>query len=139
MPGLSLTLRRDEISPELTRLASDSLRRRILGGIGTLMVSLSQRSFDEPSLRPSSWPRRKDSKPHPLLIKSGDLRQGIHMQVTSDSVEFGSPKPYAAYQQLGSKDGRTPPRPFFPFLDDELTGHAQEEIKDIVDALVGNV
>jgi phage gpG-like protein len=138
MPGLSLTLRRDEISPELTRLASDSLRQRILGGIGTLMVSLSQRSFDEPSLRPAPWDKRKDKKPHPLLKRpSPQLWPSIHSQVIGDGVKFGTQVPYAGFLQMGTS--RMVARPFFPVLNGELTGHAQEEIKDIVDALVGNV
>lgn len=142
MPGIHITLRRDDISPDLERLASDNLRQRILNGVGTLFGSLAQRAFDEPSLRAKSWPARKSGGSNPLLIKSGDLRQSIHSHVQGDSVVVGSPKAYAAVHQLGSSksSGRgsgIPARPFFPIDGDELTANAREEMKDIVDALIG--
>jgi phage gpG-like protein len=138
--SLTLTLKLDEITPSLARLASSKTRQRILMGMGTALESLAVRAFDEPGLRPTAWPARKPRKnggSHPLLIKSGDLRQSIHSQLGTDAVKVGSAKPYAARHQLGSKDGSTPPRPFFPVLNDVLTGNAQAEIRDVVDALVG--
>lgn len=137
--AIAFQLKLDEITPSLANLADDNLKKKILLGVGTVIESLAVRAFDEPSLRPKAWPARKKSKAtNPLLIKSGDLRQSIHTQVQgSDSVKIGSPKVYAATHQLGSEDGSTPPRPFFPVLEDQLAGNAQAEIKDVVDALIG--
>ena len=135
--SLTLVLKRDDISPRLDALADDALKGRILLAAGTVIESHAVRAFDEPSLRPKSWPARKKAGKHPLLIKSGDLRQSIHTQVQgADSVKVGSAKKYAAAQQLGTDKG-IPPRPFFPVLEDQLTGHAREEIRDVVNALVG--
>ncbi len=137
MSDLSLDLRVDHISPSLARLASQKLRDQMLMGIGTVIVSHSQRAFDEPQLRPAPWAKRKDPKPkHPLLIKSGDLRQGIHAtKAGSDTIRIGSPTPYAATHQLGR--GAIAARPFMPFLNDQLTGNAKMEIQDVLSALIG--
>lgn len=140
---LTFTLRVDDISPSLSRLASEQLKEKLLMGAGTVIQSLAQRAFDEPALRPKSWPARKTAGSHPLLIKSGDLRQGIHVQKTgADTVRVGSPTKYAAHQQLGSPktSGRgsgVPARPFFPVLNDQLTGNATQEINDVLSALIG--
>lgn len=141
--SLTLELKRDDISPSLAKLADDDLKKKILLGVGTVIESHAVRAFDEPSLRPKAWPARKKAAKHPLLIKSGDLRQSIHTQVQgSDSVKIGSPKVYAAVHQLGSDktSGRgsgIPARPFFPVIENQLTGDVREEIQDVVDALIG--
>lgn len=135
--ALAFTLKLDDITPSLDALASDDLKTRMLDAAGTLIGSMAQRAFDEPALRPRSWVARKDKKPHALLIKSGDLRQGIHHQVSGDTVAVGSPKQYAAVHQLGSRNGSTPERPFFPVLNDQLTGEATAELDDIMAALIG--
>lgn len=137
MASLSFDLTLDDISPSLARLGTQKLRDRLLMGMGTVLVSHAQRAFDEPQLRPTPWAKRKDPKPkHPLLIKSGDLRQGLHLvKAGKDTVRVGSPTPYAATHQLGR--GAILARPFFPVLDDQLTGNARMEIQDAVDALIG--
>ncbi|MBE7497084.1 MAG: phage virion morphogenesis protein [Verrucomicrobiaceae bacterium] len=143
MPGLSLHLHKDEISPSLDALAAPALKQRMLDAAGTLITSLAQRAFDEPSLRPSSWPRRKDKLPHPLLVRSGDLRASLYHKVNGDEVVIGSPKKdYAAHHQLGSSkaSGRgsgIPARPYFPVLNGQLTDEAVAELDDIMSALIG--
>jgi len=134
---ISLTLKIDEISPSLDKLASSKLKRRMLDAAGTLISSMGQRAFDEPGLRPSSWPARKDKKPHALLIKSGDLRQSLHHEVQGDTVRIGSPKAYAAVHQLGGKKRPIPARPFLPVLNGQLTGEAVEELNEVMSALIG--
>ncbi len=144
MSALSFDLKLDDISPSLSRLNSEKLRDELLMGIGTVIQSMAQRAFDEPGLRPTPWAQRKSGGAHPLLIKSGDLRQGIHViKAGADTVRIGSPTKYAAHHQLGSSksSGRgsgVPARPFFPVLNDQLTGNAKMEIKDVVDALIGS-
>jgi phage gpG-like protein len=109
----------------------------MLDAAGTLISSMGQRAFDEPGLRPSSWPARKDKKPHALLIKSGDLRQSLHHEVQGDTVRIGSPKAYAAVHQLGGKKRPIPARPFLPVLNGQLTGEAVEELNEVMSALIG--
>jgi len=138
MSDLSFDLKLDDISPSLARLGTQKLRDRMLMGIGTVIMSNAERAFDEPQLRPAPWAKRKDPKPkHPLLIKSGDLRKGIHVtKAGSDTIRVGSPTPYAATHQLGR--GAIKARPFFPVLNDQLTGNASMEIKDVLNALIGS-
>lgn len=137
--AIAFQLKIDEITPSLAALADDDLRKRILLAAGTVIESTAVRAFDTPGLRPKAWPARKQSKAaNPLLIKSGNLRQSIHTQMQGgDSVKIGTPVVYGAAHQLGSTKRGTPARPFFPVLQDQLTGHVQAEIKDVVDALVG--
>lgn len=138
--ALAFTVKTDEITPALDALADDKLKRRCVQAMATVVESFAVRAFDEPSLRPTSWPARKPSKAsNPLLIKSGDLRAGIHTQVLgNDSAKVGSPTAYAAAHQLGSSKKGIPPRPFFPVLENQLTGNANGQIRDVVDALIGN-
>ena len=90
-------------------------RTRALSAIGQHVASDATLAFRTASLRPSPWAPRKDTKAtHPLLIKSGSLRQSIRWRlIGSDAVVIGSPMKYAPYHQLGTK--KMPARPFFPF------------------------
>lgn len=92
-------------------------KRRALADIGTAVASRAQLAFRTASLRPAPWAPRKASKRddgHPLLIRSGNLRQSITWRLNgSDSVVVGAPVKYASYHQLGTK--KMPARPFFPF------------------------
>lgn len=138
MSALSLTLKVDNISPSLEALADPALKRKMLLAAGTLVESYAVRAFDEAGVRPTPWPARKNSKAaHPLLIKSGNMRQSIHTQVQgNDSVQVGASVPYAAAQQLGSKKKNISPRPFFPVLENQLTGQVDEELVDILSGIV---
>jgi len=87
---------------------------RALKDIGQHVASDATLAFRTASLRPSPWAPRKDTKAtHPLLIKSGSLRQSIRWRLDgTDAVVIGSPMKYAPYHQLGTK--KMPARPFFP-------------------------
>lgn len=138
MAAISLTLKVDNISPSLQALSDPALRRRMLQAAGTLMESYAVRAFDEPAIRPAPWPaRKKAGDGHPLLLKSGDLRQSIHFQVHGeDSVVVGSPKPYAAVHQLGSSKKHISPRPYFPVLNGQLTSEAEADLTDTLSGIV---
>ena len=88
---------------------------RALWYIGQAVASRAQQAFRTVSFRPSRWAPRKDKKSnHPLLIRSGNLRQSITWRWNGDdSVVVGSSAKYAPYHQFGTK--RMPARPFFPF------------------------
>lgn len=138
MDALSLTVTLDEITPSLEALMNDDLKRRMLLAAGTVIESFGTRAFDEPNLRPTSWPARKKSKAtNPLLVKSGNMRASIHTQLQgSDAVKVGATTPYASAHQLGSAKKGIPPRPFFPVLDNQLTGNASEEIADVLSGII---
>lgn len=143
MAAISLIVRKDQVTPKLGALASPELIRRATLAAGTVLGALAQRAFDEPGLRPTPWPARKSGGGHPLLIKSGTLRQSIHVRPEgADAVRVGTPVVYGALHQLGSgkSSGRgsgVPARPFFPVLNDQLTGVATAAIDDVVSVLIG--
>ena len=87
---------------------------KALRAIGQHVASDATLAFRTASLRPSPWAPRKDKKAtHPLLIKSGSLRQSIRWRLSGpDTVVVHSPMKYAKYHQLGTK--KMPARPFFP-------------------------
>lgn len=88
---------------------------RALWYIGQAVSSRAQQAFRTSAFRPAPWAPRKDKKAkHPLLIRSGNLRQSITWRWNGDdAVVVGSPAKYARYHQFGTK--RMPARPFFPF------------------------
>ena len=90
-------------------------KTRALWYIGQAVASRATQAFRTSSFRPSPWAPRKDKKAkHPLLIRSGNLRQSITWRWNGDdAVVVGSPAKYARYHQFGTK--RMPARPFFPF------------------------
>jgi len=140
--AIAFQLKIDQITPSLGALADEALRRRMVQAMGTVVESLAVRAFDEPGLRATPWPARKKSKAtNPLLQDRGNLRKSIHTQLRGETAVVGLPSAtgeYGAAHQLGSVKKGIPPRPFFPVVEDQLTGHAQAEIQDVVDALVGN-
>lgn len=143
MAAISLQVTKDQVTPKLQALANPDLVRRATLAAGTVVGALAQRAFDEPGLRPTPWPARKSGGGHPLLIKSGTLRQSIHVRPEgSDAVRVSTPVIYGATHQLGSakSSGRGSgvlARPFFPVLNNQLTGVADEGINDAVSALIG--
>lgn len=143
MSAISLRLTKDTVSPSLARLADDSLIAKCTLAAGTVIGAIAQRSFDESSLRVAPWPERKKPAPNPLLIKSGTLRQSIHVkQEGTTTVRIGTPVKYGAVHQLGSakKSGRgsgIPARPFFPVdASGQLSGEAKSQIDDAVKQII---
>lgn len=97
--------------PEAIRRA----KGRALAAIGHGFASRATLAFRTAALRPSPWAPRKASRHddgHPLLIRSGTLRQSISWRlVDDDAVVVGSSQKYAKHLQFGTK--RMPARPFF--------------------------
>ena len=91
-------------------------KKRALEAIGQAVASRATLAFRSPSLRPSPWAPRKPSKRddgHPLLIRSGNMRQSIRWELRgADTVAIGTPTKYAPFHQHGTKN--MPARPFFP-------------------------
>lgn len=111
-------------------------QRNALKVIGNVVKNHTTEAFRDPNYRPSPWAPRKDKKAtHPLLIRSGDLRQNFRSVVTGpDTVVVGTKVKYAGYHQFGTKN--MPARPFFPIdADGQLTPTVQRDIKDNVEAI----
>lgn len=112
---------------------------RSLADIGQAVASRATLAFRSEPIRPSPWAPRKPSKRddgHPLLIKSGSLRQSIGYKVVGkDTVVVGTDRKYAGYHQFGTK--HMPARPFMP-LDENgnLLPRMQLKINEIVEKSV---
>jgi len=151
---------RDTITPYLESLTQRlGQRMDILRAVGTIIVSVAQRAFTSPDLRPAPWKPTQTGRPP--LYKTGMLRHSIRVaDVTADSVTVATDRPYAAYHQLGVEhpwpiaprrkkalaNRQTgwgpykkavhpglPPRPFFPFdASGRLIPYAAEQIKAVL-------
>jgi phage gpG-like protein len=134
--SISIRLTKDEITPDLRRkLRAVSSPGTVLLAAGTEIVSITKRSFRDPSLRQHPWPAKKTGEPSNLIAK-GMLVSSIRVVNYDDKqVTTGSDRKYAAIHQLGgvikakgkplvfriggklifANKVTMPPRPFFPF------------------------
>ena len=154
----------NSISPALAKLIVQVKDRRpILEAMGQQLVTITKKAFNDASLRAATWPPKRDGSAA-TLKKHGALWQSIRItEITNTSVTVGSDRKYAAIHQLGGEirpksakalrffsGGRwwtvkkvtMPARPFFPFLNGNMTALAAKKIEDIAAAkarrLIGN-
>ncbi|HEY1048197.1 MAG TPA: phage virion morphogenesis protein [Prosthecobacter sp.] len=128
---ISINKVRDVLTPDLrSRISKAAAPKRALEAMGTTVVSMTKRAFGQPSLRPASWPALKPATLKAKKAKgygsqplraSGTLSMSPRVvTVTAKTVTVGSDRKVgthslAAIHQQGTKDGRIPARPFFPF------------------------
>jgi phage virion morphogenesis protein len=129
------TLRRNDISPKLTRLIKSVKppeRKRILRAMGTTFKSITEGTFNSvgSQYRPKPWPAKKDGTPSNLQ-KTTTLSKSFQLEVTDDAATLSNPTKYAATHQFGRDWGRgspIPARPFYPVADGKLTPDAEKLI-----------
>lgn len=128
---ITLNRTRDVLTPDLAaRIRKAQNPTKALQAMGLTVVSMTQRAFTQASLRPVAWPALKPatikakkrqgygSKP---LRSSGALAQSPRVvSVSRTKVVVGSDRragshSLAGIHQLGTKDGRIPARPTWPF------------------------
>ncbi len=122
--NIIVTKTKDLITPSIQkqlRIMKDP--RPALKALATVLVAQAIRAFNDPSARPSPWAalsattlrqRKKEGRGSAPLKRTGTLARSPRMtSLTRRSVSIGSDRPYAQYQQLGTK--HIPARPFFPF------------------------
>lgn len=128
---LSIKATRDVLTPDLqARLRKAKNPTKALQAMGLAVVSLQQRAFTQPALRPASWAplkpatiKAKQAKGYGTkpLISSGALAHaGRIVKTTSHTVTVGSDRrvgshSLAAIHQYGTQDGKIPARPTWPF------------------------
>lgn len=152
-------IRGGSLSGELSELIRRAEDPALLEGIGTALVSLTRRAFDEPELRPSPWAQRKDkTKTHPLMRLTGELGKSPRVDsFTASTVTMRGDRKYFNIHQFGGsvKTRHTgyrfdrdetpkqsyftmPARPMFPILaSGRLTPRAEQEIERVVDRWIG--
>lgn len=149
----------DEITPLLRQLQaklSGSQMTSAMRSIGIGIAALTKRAFDDPSLRPSAWPAKKDGSTATLRRKGMLWRSPRVTSAAANQVTVGSDRPYAGIHQLGysgqvqvpshTRRGNVPvrahtrsltmlARPFFPVAPDGTpTAHAQQTIREVLAA-----
>jgi phage gpG-like protein len=73
----------------------------VLEAMGLETVSLTQRAFNDASLRASTWPPTKSGGAP--LKKTGALWHSIRIaELTNKLVKVGTDRPYAPYHQFGT-------------------------------------
>lgn len=94
---------KNTISPKLAKLIRECNNpRKVLEAMGTSLVSVTKRAFNDASLRPATWAAVKKQGGAPLK-KSGALWQSIRIvETNSKSVTVGTDRPYAVYHQFGT-------------------------------------
>ncbi|MBU4460302.1 MAG: phage virion morphogenesis protein [Verrucomicrobia bacterium] len=151
------TVMRDLLTPRLRAMARKiSDKRPLLEAMGLALVSVTQRAFNDESLRPSAWAPKKSEDGRPLLKRSGLLwRSARIVALDGHAVTVGTDRPYAAAHQFGTgpytirpRGKRAlywpgaghpvgivhhpglPPRPFFPFdASGRMTPAGQQRIR----------
>ena len=137
---MSIQISVDTVSSKLDHLLRQAKDMTpILRAMGTEFSSITQRAFDNPSLRLAEWAAWKNtkftahpSKPgrqklvtnnggstHPLLKLSGLLVKSFCVEVSGNTVTIASDRPYAKIHQFGGMTGKghktkIPARPFMP-------------------------
>lgn len=109
--------------------------------IGQMGVQSIRRNFEEQGRynQPGEeiggstrWEPRKDDEPHPILIKSGALRDGVYMQLNSNGFTLISDKPYSAAQNYGFAKRNLPARPFMTIPPEEIREMSEEVARQLL-------
>lgn len=154
--GLTLTIRKNDIAPALTKIAKTARNpARVFRAMGTTFMSITMGNFrQDTSYRPSAWPAKRDGSPSYLMLHNV-LSRSFHLEVSDSYAKVSNPCIYAAIHQFGGvikaknkkalrfqwapgqwavvKSVRIPARPFFPVTGTagnyKLTERAQEKIR----------
>ncbi len=139
----------DGITPSLmAKIAAAQNAAPAMAKVGEVLKNIAKRAFNNPELRPTPWPNKRDGSVATLRLNQVLARSPEAHNVTNTSVQVGSDRPYAAIHQLGGRTGpftirakgralkfviggrtifaksvkhpgsRMPARPFFPFYAD---------------------
>jgi phage gpG-like protein len=117
-------------------------KRRMLQAMGLRFREITRQNFGMAGIdRPTPWapyarnyPKWGKRKGGPAtLIRTGRLMQEIYINSnSSEYVEVGSDKVYAAAQQFGRAAARLPARPYFPIVGTgtsyRLTPYSEREL-----------
>ncbi len=147
---IKFTITRDTLSPTLAKAIKGVQNRRpILEAMGLAVVAISQRAFNDSSLRPSAWAPKRGGGAATLKL-TGTLWRSVRITgLTNSSVTVGSDRKYAAIHQFGgtiipkskkrlafsiggqmvfAKSVKIPARPFMPFTRSDFTDRAKKAV-----------
>lgn len=136
--GVKLRIKTDTASPDLKKLvAMGGDMTPLMRAIGTGIVSLSKRAFNDASLRPNTWAPKKSGGTATLKDTSTLWRSIVVGVATRRSVTVKSDRTYAAIHQMGGKTRPMPRRGFMPFdANGKITGRGDKLVKSVIKAWV---
>ena len=107
------------------RFEREPLRDALIEAETELLLGIAENFRTSTNPKNRKWKKRKDKKPHPLLILTGRLMGSAttashaeHVREVGDrSIETGTEVPYAEYHELGTqripiRDFITPKKPY---------------------------
>lgn len=123
---MSLSVR-DSLDPALRKMAGQVADKRpILEAVGLQLVSIAQRSFNDPALRAAPWAplkgatlaaKIKAGKSTAILKRDVVLARSWRVAgLTASTVTVATDRPYAGYHQFGAPRAGIPARPMLPFI-----------------------
>jgi phage gpG-like protein len=122
---LNITIRKNTISPDLAaRLKRVRAKGPLLKAVSDTLAETAKGAFNNPGLRPTSWPNKKDGSVATLRLNQLLARSPRTVGVTPRKAILGSDRKYAAVHQFGSAKKGIPARRFMPFIDRRPTALA---------------
>ncbi len=122
---LNVTLRKNTISPDIAaRLRRVRHKGPLLKAVSDVLAETAKGAFNSPSLRPTSWPAKKDGSPATLRLNQLLARSPRTVGVTPRKAILGSDRRYAAVHQFGSRKKGIPARRYMPFIEAHPTALA---------------
>jgi len=124
---------------DLERAMNDTTA--LVEAIGEQQVNSAKRRIGETKRSPSGKPwkpwsesYRKTREPqHSLLVNEGHLLSSLTYEpVSPGEVLVGSPLEYAGVHLFGSKDGRTPARPYLDTTGGFADSADRRELRDVI-------
>lgn len=114
---INVTLRKNTISPDIAaRLKRVRNKGPLLKAVSDVLAETAKGALNNASLRPTSWPNKKDGSPATLRLNQLLARSPRTVGVTPRKAILGSDRKYAAVHQFGSTRKNIPARRFMPFL-----------------------
>lgn len=131
---------RDELSPRLLALArrmSSDGRRQVHEAMGLVVKSRTERTWGDPSMRPSTWAplkpstarqKQRQGKASGILQRNQILMRAWSLVSDSQRAVVGTAQFYAKFHQSGTKT--IPARPMLPFsANGEMTPEAKAQVQ----------
>jgi phage gpG-like protein len=117
---IRVSIRRDSLTPDLRRrLRAVKNKAPLLKAVADVLSQTAKGAFNDPQLRPTSWPAKKDGSPATLRRDQLLARSPRTVSTTPKRAILGSDRRYAAVHQFGSRPGGRgiPARRYMPFID----------------------
>lgn len=149
--NITIKVKSDTLTPALNKLRLVlTEKRRLNRAMGEKFLEMTKRNFGVSGpYRSQAWPpltKRYQQRIRyygaPKLVRKGDLRSSIRIEVSDTEAIVYSESAYAAVHQFGGGNN-IPARPYFPVVDTEgnfrLNKRAEFEIQNALQAELNRI